>query len=102
MYYTDAEAHATGSITIRPARLADADAVRRVAQRDSRGVPDGDLLIAAVGTEVRAAISVQGGEVIADPFRRTDELVRMLALRRSQMAYELPAASGRVNRLKLA
>ena len=101
MYYTDAHTQAAGSVTIRPARLADADAVRRVAQRDSRGVPAGDLLIAAVGKEVRAAISVQSGDVIADPFRRTEELVRMLALRRSQMAYELPPA-GRGLTLKLA
>jgi hypothetical protein len=101
MYYADAEAQAAGSVTIRPAQLADADAVRRVAQRDSRGVPAGDLLIAAVGTEIRAAISVQSGEVIADPFRRTEDLVRMLALRRSQMAYELPPTSRGLT-LKLA
>jgi hypothetical protein len=101
MYYTKADPHTAGSITIRPAQWADADAVRRVAQRDSHGVPDGDLLIAVVGSEVRAAISLQSGEVIADPFRPTKELVRMLALQRSQMAYELPG-SGRGLTLKLA
>jgi hypothetical protein len=73
------------AIIIRPARAADADAVRRVAQRDSQAVPDGDLLIAVVAGEVHAAIAVDGGDVIADPFRRTEELVRMLALRRLQM-----------------
>jgi hypothetical protein len=73
------------SIIIRPARPADTDAVRSVAQRDSRAVPGGDLLIAVVNREVQAAIALDGGDVIADPFRRTEELVRMLALRRLQM-----------------
>jgi hypothetical protein len=68
------------AIIIRSARAADEDAVRRVAQRDSRAVPDGDLLIAVVDGEVQAAIALESGDVIADPFRRTAELVRMLAL----------------------
>jgi hypothetical protein len=68
------------AIIIRPARATDEGAVRRVAQRDSRAVPDGDLLIAVVDGEVQAAIALDSGDVIADPFRRTEELVRMLAL----------------------
>jgi hypothetical protein len=85
MYYRAAERLESGSIVIRPARAADEEAVRRVAQRDSRAVPDGDLLIAVIDGEVQAAIALDGGDVIADPFRRTEELVRLLALRSLEM-----------------
>jgi hypothetical protein len=77
-----------GSITIRTAQPGDQDALRRVAQRDSRALPDGELLIAVDDGEVRAAIALSDGVVIADPFHRTNELVRMLTLRRGQLARE--------------
>jgi hypothetical protein len=83
----------------------DRAALRRVAQRDSRPVPEGELLVAEVGGELQAAIELATGEVIADPFRRTVELVRMLVLRRSLVRGEsrqphpraaLPAFSARL------
>jgi hypothetical protein len=72
-------------IEIRPTQPADTDELRRVAQRDSRPLPDGELLVAVAEGEIRAAISLSSDEVIADPFHRTEEMVRMLALRRAQM-----------------
>jgi hypothetical protein len=88
MYYSKDQEH-SGPITIRAASPQDADALRRLAQRDSRAVPDGELLIALVRGDVRAAISLTRGEAIADPFHRTEGLVRMLALRRAQLSREL-------------
>jgi hypothetical protein len=76
MYNITDQDHA--SITIRPATPNDAEALRRLAQRDGQAVPAGGVLIAAVGSEVRAAISLASGGVIADPFHRTAELVAML------------------------
>jgi len=102
MYHRTPKEPESGSIVIRPAQAADEDAVRRVAQRDTRNVPEGELLIAAVGGEVRAAISLTSGEVIADPFRRTEELVRVLALRRAQMHHELRRPNRGLRRLRLA
>jgi hypothetical protein len=102
MYYRAAENMESGSVVIRPARAADVDLVRRVAQRDSRAVPDGDLLIAVVDREVQAAIALDSGDVIADPFRRTEELVRMLALRRLQMQREVLGSDRLLRRLRLA
>jgi len=66
----------------------DRAALRRIAQRDSRPVPEGELLVAEVDGELQAAIELATGEVIADPFRRTVELVRMLVLRRSLLRGE--------------
>jgi hypothetical protein len=104
MYYSSSNGN-SGSVTIRAAHALDRPALRRVAQRDSRPVPEGELLVAEVDGELQAAIALATGEVIADPFRRTVELVRMLALRRSLLRGEsrqphpraaLPAVSARL------
>jgi hypothetical protein len=85
MYYKDLEESST-SIIIRAAQIRDQRGLRHLAQRDTRALPDGELLIALVGDEPRAAISLASGEVIADPFHRTKELVGILILRRAQLS----------------
>jgi hypothetical protein len=66
-------------ITIRHARPTDGDALRELALLDSRHVPTGDVLLAEVCGELVAAASPAG--VIADPFRRTADVVALLELR---------------------
>jgi hypothetical protein len=88
MYYTTINGQPETSITIRAAGPEDGEALRRLAQRDSRAIPDGELLIALVGGEARAAFSLASGETIADPFHRTEELVGMLTLRGSRLRGE--------------
>jgi hypothetical protein len=103
MYHTSTSTQDPfGSITIRTAQPGDRDALRRVAQRDSRGLPDDELLIAVNDGEVRAAIALSDGQVIADPFHHTDELVRMLTLRRGQLAREMRPPRRGLRRLRLA
>jgi hypothetical protein len=86
MYYSNGSTNGHSvSVTIRAANAIDRASLRRVAERDSRAVPQGDLLVAEVDGELRAAIELESGEVIADPFRPTAELVRMLTMRRSQL-----------------
>lgn len=85
MYNIGSDHPTDSAITIRPADPEDRLALRRLAQRDSRPVPEGELLIAMVGDEARAAISLPSGQTIADPFHRTEELVGMLAMRRSRL-----------------
>ena len=72
---------APAQITIRMATDADAPAIARIAARDSAPAPRWPVLIATVGDEVRAAMSLGDGAVIADPFHRTAELVEMLRIR---------------------
>ena len=55
-------------ISIRLAAAADVPALRAVAERDSRLLPRGDLLVAEAQGEVQAALSLQTGEFVADPF----------------------------------
>jgi hypothetical protein len=74
-------------LTIRMAVPADAEALRRLAQLDSAPPPAPvPLLVAEVGGELRAALPLDGGRAIADPFRRTVELVSILSERRRQLA----------------
>ena len=80
---------------------ADFPAVRRVAERDSRLVPSGDLLIASFGGEVRAALSLTTGEVVADPFHPTAALIELLRLRARQSYRNPRGTRGRVGKLAL-
>jgi len=68
-------------VTIRRLGVDDAAAVRRLAQRDSSQPPAGLLLGAELDGRLMAAISATSGEVVADPFHRTAELVEALRLR---------------------
>ena len=80
---------------------ADFPAVLRVAQRDCRLVPPGDLLVAAVGGEVRAVLSLSTGEVVADPFHPTAALVELLRVRARQSHANLRGTWGRAGKLAL-
>ena len=77
----DTHMHATESIAIRRATNADRVTVERLAALDSAETPSGEILIAEVGDEPQAAIQVATGATIADPFRRTADLVELLRLR---------------------
>jgi hypothetical protein len=78
---------AAEAVTIRMAVPGDAAALRRLAELDSapasKPVP---MLLAEVDGELRAALPLEGGRAIADPFRRTAELVAILTERARQLA----------------
>ena len=72
-------------ISIRFAAAGDAQSLERVAERDSALLPGGRLLIGEVAGEVQAALSVDTGEWVADPFRPTAAIVDLLRLRARQV-----------------
>jgi hypothetical protein len=76
---------ALDAVTIRRAGADDEEALRRLADLDSTRVPDGPVLMAEIGGQPVAAISVLSGESFADPFVPTQELRRLLELRASQL-----------------
>lgn len=78
---SDSHSASASQINIRVATSADRRQLARIAGRDTASVPAGRLLVAAIGDEVRAAISLDDGSAIADPFHRTAELVTMLRIR---------------------
>jgi hypothetical protein len=85
---------AVAGLTIRHARAADADALALLAKLDSSHPPRGAILVAEVGGELWAAVSVDDGHVIANPFRPSGEL----AFRLIERARELRSAERRRTR----
>jgi hypothetical protein len=69
---------ASSTITIRPAGSADKALVARLAELDSQRAPDGDVLIAFHDDDAVAAISVDSGQIVADPFSPTISIVELL------------------------
>jgi hypothetical protein len=72
------------SLTLRTLGVADAAALRRLAERDSAAVPTGTILAAEVEGELVAAISLESGRVVADPFRPTAQIVELLRVSRAE------------------
>lgn len=72
-------------VTMRVAGAADDASIRRLAALDSQPAPTGDLLVAEIGGEVRAAVALDGTAAIADPFRPTADVVSLLRERAAQM-----------------
>jgi hypothetical protein len=67
------------ALTIRPAYADDCVALHRLAALDSApAVPQGPLLLAERDGELRAALSLADGTVVADPFHPTAALVALL------------------------
>ena len=71
------------TLTIRRADAADAGALVRLAALDSSYPPTGATLLAEVGGELWAAVEIETGATIADPFRPSAELVDLLRLQLS-------------------
>jgi hypothetical protein len=86
-------------LTIRPATPADDAALEQIAQFDSARRPRGRVLVGEVAGEVIAAVSLASGATVADPFKHTADAVRMLSLRREQLAQPPLPAPSRVPRL---
>jgi hypothetical protein len=78
----------SGDLTIRLARASDALQLFRVAAMDSSRVPTGRVLLAIVGDEVWAAVSVETLQAVADPFRPSGDLIPLLIERARQLRRE--------------
>jgi hypothetical protein len=74
------------TLTIRRAAAHDGSAVARLAALDSSSPPTGDLLLAEMGDELWAAVELDSGAAIADPFRPSGELVELLRFRAERMS----------------
>jgi hypothetical protein len=72
-------------VVIRIAHPDDEHGLRRLAQLDSKRLPPGRLLVAEVDGELWAAVSLEAVEGIADPFRRSGELLGLLHERARQL-----------------
>jgi hypothetical protein len=66
------------AFTLRQATAADHTELDRLAQLDSQRYTTDDYTVAEVEGRIVAAVSNTSGNAIADPFRRTAELVELL------------------------
>ena len=78
----------TDTLTIRRASADDTFALKRLAAVDSAAPPTGEVLLAEMGDELWAAVSVETGAAIADPFRPSADLVALLRFRARRVRNE--------------
>ena len=82
-------------MTIRQAGPADAKDLDVLAQLEGRPVPTGPTLVAVQDGAVRAALPLDGSAPLADPFRRTAEIVELLVAERRQLRRRMRPGRGR-------
>jgi hypothetical protein len=75
----------SADLTLRFFEERDVDRVVRLAALDGKPVPSRGVLVAEQGGRVVAALPLDGGDVLADPFRRTADAVEMLHVRAAQL-----------------
>jgi hypothetical protein len=75
----------TETVTIRRAGSNDGVALKLLAMLDSQGPLTGPVLVAESGGLVLAAIALEDGRVVADPFFPTADLVELLRARAERL-----------------
>src|SRR5919108_1450249 len=93
-------AEMSDTITIRHTTEADREALRRLGDLDGGRAPAGPALAAYENGELVAAVGVEDGRTVADPFRYTAYLVRMLDLRIEQGASFRPSPPAPLGRAR--
>jgi hypothetical protein len=88
----------TNAYVIRQATVDDEGALRRLAELDGRRPLSGPVLIGEIGGIPVAAVSLADGQITADPFQPTAQLVPLLGIRfRAQRAFkEQPSLPARL------
>jgi hypothetical protein len=76
---------AQDNMTIRRAGPADGESLVRLAGLDSKRLPTGTFLIAEVDGKEWAAVELESGEVLADPFRPTANVAELLRMRAARI-----------------
>ena len=79
---------AGAGVTVRHARPGDTDALTVLAQLDSSHAPRGDVLVAEANGELWAAVSLDDGHAVANPFRPSGELTFVLLDRARRLRRE--------------
>lgn len=93
----------SSTLHLRRATSLDDRALRRLAALDSARPLEGDVLIAEVGFEPVAALSLSDGRAVADPMKPTAAVLEILRTRaaheRDHPAGRRAGALGRLSRL---
>ncbi len=89
-------------LVLRPAAAVDSADLERLAALDSARPLTGEVMLAYAGGEVRAALSLETGRAVADPFYPSGELVTLLRAAAGRGSRRLRRRSSRVARPVLA
>jgi hypothetical protein len=73
------------TIALRLCRVGDDPALAELAALEQRPVPEGQFVIAELDGRIVAALPLDGGPALRDPFVRTAHLQRLLELRVAQL-----------------
>jgi hypothetical protein len=73
-------------VTVRLARKTDQPEIERLAALDSATPIETEALVAEADCKLIAAVPLESGSPIADPFEATADAVALLELRRAQLA----------------
>jgi hypothetical protein len=84
------------TVVLRLSRVRDDAALDTLARLEGRPVPAGCHVVAEIGGEVVAALPLDGGAPLADPFRPTAHLLPLLELRAKQLTGDRPRRRTRV------
>jgi hypothetical protein len=74
------------SVAVRMAREEDVNAIYRIAALDDKKAPQGRVLVAEADGELIAALGIDGGSAVADPFRWTSDVLALMEMRAEQIA----------------
>ena len=83
---TSSRAFVYDNVAVRLGRPDDEQAIRRLAALDSKQAPSGRVLVAEADAEIIAALPVDGGDAVADPFRWTSDVIALMEMRAAQLA----------------
>lgn len=90
-------------MVLRADRPTDESTLRRLAALDSKRPLRGRAMVAEVDGRAVAAIDLQDGRVVADPFVQTSEVVELLRVRAGRLQPEpAPARHGLLGRIRAA
>lgn len=84
-------------VTVRMAEDCDARTLVRLGALDSVPAPKGPALVAEIDGDPVAALPLDGGRPVADPFRQTSAMIELLELRAAQLRAEGPPSPPRAS-----
>ena len=73
------------NLTVRLVQADDEPAIRQAAALDGKKAPEGRVLVAEHEGRIIAAVPLDSGQVIADPFYWTSDVVSLLELRAERL-----------------
>ncbi len=82
-------------LVIRTPLASERRSIEQLALLDDRRLPDGDLLVAEVDGELWAAVVIDSGDGVADPFRPSGDVLEALRAAAGRLRVASAAGDGR-------